>query len=304
MSFTATAINNPTVYAWTVSSPSVGVIIGNPTGSVTSITFPFTNANYTLYCTATNSAGTSPSASFVVHVFETPSVTFSGANYFCQGSSTNLQASATILMASPTINYFWAPGTGLNTQSGPNVTASPTMNTTYTVTATKGICSNTAAITVSVFPKPNVWANPTSTTVCFGSSVTLTGTGASTYTWTGGIANGVPFTATASGFYIVTGTDVNGCTDTSGTQVNVTSCVGLKEYSPPEKDNLAAYPNPANESFNLRSTREETVNILNELGQLIRKVQLPANTEVKITGLDKGIYFVISPHSRLKMIIN
>jgi hypothetical protein len=215
-----------------------------------------------------------------------------------------LQASATILMASPTINYFWAPGTGLNTQSGPNVTASPTINTTYTVTATKGICYNTAAITVSVLPKPNVGASPASATVCFGGTVALAGTGANTYTWTGGITNGVPFTATASAFYMVTGTGANGCTDTSGTQVNVTTCVGLKEYLPAENDRLSAYPNPANGSFNLYSRKEETVNIFNELGQLIRKVQLTANTEVKITGLDKGIYFVISLHSRLKMIIN
>jgi hypothetical protein len=304
MSFTATAINNPTAYAWTVSSPSPGVIIGNPTGSVTSITFPFTNATYTLYCSATNSLGTSPTVSFVVQVFETPSITFSGANSFCQGSSTNLQASATILMASPTINYFWAPGTGLNTQSGPTVTASPSVNTIYTVTATKGICSNTAAITVSVLPRPNVGANPTSASVCPGSSVVLSGTGANTYTWTGGITNGVAFTPTASGFYIVTGTGANGCTDTSGTQVTLTTCAGLKEYQLPGKDNLIVYPNPASDSFILLSSKDETVNIFNDVGQLIRRVRLSANTEEKITGLNKGIYFVISPHSRLKMIIH
>lgn len=84
-SFSASASNSPTSYSWSISTPSAGVIIGNASNSITSISFPYTNATYTIYCTATNGFGTSPTVPFVVTVFETPSVTFSGANTFCQG---------------------------------------------------------------------------------------------------------------------------------------------------------------------------------------------------------------------------
>jgi hypothetical protein len=58
-------------------------------------------------------------------------------------------------------------------------------------------------------------------TICSGSSVTLTATGANNYSWTGGIQNGVPFVPTASSQYIVTGTNVSGCSGTETVNVNV-----------------------------------------------------------------------------------
>ncbi len=50
--------------------------------------------------------------------------------------------------------------------------------------------------------------------VCTGDSVTLTGGGALTYVWTGGIADGVGFVPSSTAIYTVTGTDGNGCTNT------------------------------------------------------------------------------------------
>ena len=57
-------------------------------------------------------------------------------------------------------------------------------------------------------------------TVCAGESVTLTASGGVSYSWTGGITNGVSFTPTVTTTYTVTGTDANGCTGTD--QVTVT----------------------------------------------------------------------------------
>jgi hypothetical protein len=48
----------------------------------------------------------------------------------------------------------------------------------------------------------------------------LTGSGASTYTWTGGVTNGVAFTPASTATYTVTGTDANGCSNTA--QITVT----------------------------------------------------------------------------------
>ncbi len=59
--------------------------------------------------------------------------------------------------------------------------------------------------------------------VCLGNSVTLTASGGSNYTWSGGIQNGVPFTPTSTQTYTVTGTATGGCPNTSSTTVTVNS---------------------------------------------------------------------------------
>ncbi len=212
--YSTSASNSPTSYSWSVISPSPGVIISNPTSSVTSITFPYSNGVYTVNCYAVNGSGSSLIETKIVSVFETPSVTFSGANTFCQGSSTFLSASSTALMSSPTINYFWSPPTGLNTTFGQNVIANPTVATVYTVTAVLNSCSGTNTIGISPMISPTVTANVTNSSVCAGQSVIFTGSGASTYYWTNGVIDGAPFTPGFSNMYMVTGYLPNGCYDT------------------------------------------------------------------------------------------
>lgn len=153
--FYTSASNVPLSYMWSVA-PSASVFVMSQGSDSTAIFFGNINGTYTVYCTAFNSSGSS-STSFVVNVFQKPTVTFSGEAFFCQGSSTNLSASPTVIQASSTLNqgsttllYTWSPSTGLNTTVGPNVTASPTVTTTYTVSVLNGPCTTTEAITVIV----------------------------------------------------------------------------------------------------------------------------------------------------------
>lgn len=151
--FTASASNSPTSYSWSVAGSYTGVMIGNSTGAITSISFPHVpvNATYTVYCYATNNGGSSPIVSYIVTVYETPTVTFSGATSFCQGSSTNISASPTTFQASSTtLSYSWSPSTGLNTTTGPTVHAQPASTTNYTVLLTMGTCTNTALLSIVV----------------------------------------------------------------------------------------------------------------------------------------------------------
>ncbi len=57
-------------------------------------------------------------------------------------------------------------------------------------------------------------------TVCQGMSVTLSGSGAVSYSWDNGVTDGVPFVPTVTTTYTVTGTDANGCEATD--QVTIT----------------------------------------------------------------------------------
>jgi hypothetical protein len=170
VTYTTSATNSPTYYTWIYTSAvtSSSFTANSP---IQTISFAV-NQTYTLSISATNGSGTSVTQSVVVNVFATPNVNFSGSTSFCQGSSTSLQASSTIFTGSSTISYNWAPATGLNTTSGQNVIANPTVPTNYTVTAVNGVCSNTAQITVAPFETMSVTFSG-ATTFCQGSSTLL-----------------------------------------------------------------------------------------------------------------------------------
>lgn len=91
-----------------------------------------------------------------------------------------------------------------------------------TGTDTNG-CENTDQVTVTVNALPTVVANTTDNSICAGESVTLTGSGASSYTWDNGVTDGVATTPSTTTTYTVTGTDGNGCENTDAITVTVNS---------------------------------------------------------------------------------
>jgi len=98
---------------------------------------------------------------------------------------------------------------------------SPTATTTYTVTYTNSFsCSASASVAVTVNALPTVGAGADQT-VCAGTPVTLSGSGADTYVWNNSVVNGTAFTPAATTTYTVTGTDLNGCTNTDDVTVTV-----------------------------------------------------------------------------------
>lgn len=93
-----------------------------------------------------------------------------------------------------------------------------------TLTVTDGVVADDTVITITVNPRPTVTATASSATVCEGGEVTLTGGGAATYTWTGGVTDGTPFTVDATSTYTVTGTDALGCSNTADVTVTTIEC--------------------------------------------------------------------------------
>ncbi len=123
--------------------------------------------------------------------------------------------------------YSWLPSTGLNATDVEDPIATPFTTTTYTVTisdACGGVTSGT--VTVTVTPTPVVTVSPSSTTLCQGIPLTLTASGADSYTWspaaglsatTGSSVDATPSTTTT---YIATGT-TGGCSSTGSATVNI-----------------------------------------------------------------------------------
>lgn len=96
----------------------------------------------------------------------------------------------------------------------------PSGTNTYTVTGIDDNgCESTASIDVTS-SQPTVTANADNTEVCEGETVTLTGGGATTYTWDGGVIDGVPIIPPAgTTSYTVIGVDDNGCESTASIDI-------------------------------------------------------------------------------------
>jgi hypothetical protein len=83
-------------------------------------------------------------------------------------------------------------------------------------------CNNTAD-TITVAGNVFVNALASSDSICAGQSITLNGSGALSYSWSGGVQNNIPFIPQQSQTYTVTGTDANGCTNTSYVNISILS---------------------------------------------------------------------------------
>jgi len=226
-----TAVVHPALPLSGISSPSPAVVCaGQPitlSGSGgTSYTWsdgnttptdgvPFAPASSSVY-TVTTLDGFGCTHTATVGVTVNPAPPVSGASspspaVVCAGAPVTL-------LGSGALTYSWTDGT-LN--PGDNIPFVPTTTSVFTVTGVDANgCSSTASVTVTSNPLPQVGIGLTPASVCLGGSVTMSGSGASTYTWSNGTdtpVDGVPFVPNqlGSSTYTVTGVDANGCSQTS-----------------------------------------------------------------------------------------
>lgn len=140
----------------------------------------------------------------------------------CQDESTVI--AAIVDFGTPPLTYIWDH----NLPSEAQHTVTPAATTTYNVTVIdNNNCTQTAAITVQVHPRP-VAGSFANTPVCEGFGTTIFGYGGGTYAWSGpndytsqfqnvNIA-GMP---SNSGTYTLTVTNSNGCTATNSTTIQI-----------------------------------------------------------------------------------
>ncbi|MBA3705238.1 MAG: gliding motility-associated C-terminal domain-containing protein [Bacteroidetes bacterium] len=147
-----------------------------------------------------------------------PAITATGG-VICSGGCINIATTA----SGGTAPYTYSWNTGATTSS---LSVCPTATTTYTITLSDGSSKNataTAVVTVNPSPILNVTGN---TTICNGTSTTLTASGANTYAWSPGTGlstttnatvNANPTTTTT---YTITGV-TSGCTGTTTVEIIV-----------------------------------------------------------------------------------
>ena len=104
-------------------------------------------------------------------------------------------------------------------------------------------CSASTSTTVTVNPVPTI-TNGGNTTICQGSSTTLTASGADSYSWSTG-ENTASVNISSFGVYTVTGTSVEGCSNTANvtvlvSQLPVITITGETDFCAGESTTLTA----------------------------------------------------------------
>ncbi|MFN8165535.1 MAG: hypothetical protein U0X76_05040 [Bacteroidia bacterium] len=198
---TATVAPAGGTYSWSPGGQTTGTISVSP-AATTTYSVTYTNAGCT--STASNSVTVNPLPTVSVN-----------ASTICAGSAATL--TATVSPAGGT--YAWSPG-GQTTGS---ISVSPSSTTTYSVTYTNAGCTSTATNSVTVNPLPTLSIN--SSTICAGSSATLTATpsiAGGTYSWSPGgqTTAGITVTPATTTTYTATYT-ASGCSATSSSTVTV-----------------------------------------------------------------------------------
>ncbi len=195
----------------TLTASGANTYTWSNTATTNSITVaPLVNTNYAVTGKDTTSGCTNTAVIFVTvapaHIFITTSV-----DSVCLGHSSTLTAGGAT-------SYTWSTG-----ETTASIIVTPTVTTTYSVSATGG-CANgvdTDSVTIKALTSPNVTISATA--LC-ATTVTLTASGANTYAWNIGYTTPTITVPTSySDIYIVTGTATNLCQSTFSIAVNATN---------------------------------------------------------------------------------
>lgn len=261
-----------TNYTWTPGGLTGANQILNP-----AITTVYTVLGSNGTCTNT--------ANGTISVVTTPTVSVSNAA-ICVGSST-------LITASGATNYTWTPGV-LN---GNAQTLNPGASTNYTVKGANATCTNSTTFSITVNSNPTITANSSSSLICTGQSVTVTASGAASYTFNpmGSTSNPASDSPTVTTTYTISGTDLNGCSNSITLTQSVSLCTGLNSLSGVETS-PSIFPNPTsgNVTINFNKNYTGDVTLIDALGQVLltKSIDEKESTSIDLINYAKGIYVI------------
>lgn len=279
--YSVAPISTASSYSW--SSPGGW----SGTSSTNTIALASGSSSGVISVIALNPCGSSAPVSLTVTSNPTPSVNISaGVTTICKGNSATL-------IGGGASSYTWN-----STIISGSIAVSPTTTTTYTLVGANSFgCVNYAmqTITVTNNPLPTISVNGSGAS-CAGASVSLAANGANTYTWQPGNLNGffVNVSPTVSTTYTVTGTDGNGCINSSQYTQIVNTCAGVNEFSI-GLTGVSIFPNPAKDGLTIQLPAETTgvIELYNVTGALIYSELIQSSsTVINMTNKSSGLYFI------------
>lgn len=198
----------PVGYGGVSGTNTIGITVGSAAGTIT--------------VSALNGLCPSPSRTLAITLHTVPAMpsSISGPNNACINSTTIYSVSP----ISGATTYSWSlPGTWTGTSTTNTISALVgTAGGSVFVAAGNSNCYSLSTLkTVSVTASPTVVVSSSTTSICPGSNVGLSATGATTYTWnTGSTSASINVTPTLSTTYTVTGT-TGGCTNSKTISITV-----------------------------------------------------------------------------------
>jgi N-acetylneuraminic acid mutarotase len=175
-------------YTWSTSQNGNSIIVS-----------PSVTTTYTVIATGVNSCTNSAVKTITVNPL--PTLTVTGNNVLCAGSTTTLTVSGAN-------SYTWSAGFFV-----PTIGVAPLTSTTYSVMG-KDVnnCTNTTTYFVSVNALPTLTLSGNAE-LCSGNSTILSASGADTYTWSNSsTSNSISVAPTSNTTYTLTGQDLTtGC---------------------------------------------------------------------------------------------
>lgn len=278
-------INTSCIFGNTINLsaiPNGGLFYGN--GVSGSILTPSINGNCSVIYTYTDSNGCADYDHTCFNVLPLPTISVSASNTLvCTGLSSTLSAYGAN-------NYTWSTGT-----VGPTDVITPSLTTTYTVIGESNGCLGSSTISASPGIAPTLTLNTSDTLICIGESVTLTVSGANSYTWnTGSNVNIIVISPSINTTYIVIG-EKDGCNSSVLYTQKVIECVYINEILT-DTLHVLVFPNPGNGIYTITQKDVKSklpFEICNALGVKIYESILEGEKlEINISSSPNGIYFI------------
>ena len=265
----ATASQPGGVFTWSTGA----------TGSSISVS-PTATTNYTVNYSL-NGCNAAPVTVQVV-VNPTPTVTVNNATV-CAGTPTTLIATPSVTGGT----YSWS--TGATTQQ---ITVTPTVTTTYSLTYTASGCSPATAagiVTVNLNPTVSLGGDTTLCAADFPYTLLATVTGTNNqFTWSTGDQS-QSITITTGGTYTVNVTNSSGCSASDAIQITSDPCASLEQISDWA---VKVYPNPSSDVVTIESNEIfEQIYLYDSNGKLVYSNSVSANSmTIDVSKLVTGVY--------------
>jgi len=277
--YTLTAVGANT-YDWMLG-PTTDSYVVQPAG----------NPSYTVTGYSTEGCVSSKTIEILVNPIPVLSIVTSPSGPVCPGMPVAIGAGGTAL------TYTWvAPQNNAFL-----ITVTPTVTTVYTVIATTAEgCTNIATQQVVVRKVAPIvaWGSDNAEGICKGEKVTLSASGAKSYTWTspGSYATGavVNLFPQSNSTYTVSALDTNGCATSTMLTVQVQACTGLDALNG-NTASLDVYPNPSNGVFTIELNNgvTKTIEVIDFTGKtVITATSNEDKTPLSINELANGIYYL------------
>jgi hypothetical protein len=156
-------------------------------------------------------------------------------------------------------------------------------------------CSLGQLVNFTISPSPVISAIADRTFACTNEMVSISASGALTYSWSGGDTSSASplgyHTGTAPGTQTLTiiGTSSLGCSSTKNVIIDVDACTNLNHYA--ESSQPSLFPNPFCSLFEVKGF-SGTVSFYNSLGMNILEVACDTHIIINTINLAEGIYMV------------